>query len=289
MKITNNHDSFTFGRKKCLRTGEFRNVKTLNSGRNTQTVVLALWKIVIRFLLFLPIGSVLVLRFQDRAIESTSIPSSVFRARVTHLFLVSGISLSSLETLDTQHAIIFFFFRSHDEVNKWKHFPRYCPFVRVNPTWIPSQRQVTRSCDAFSDLRLNKGLSRQSRHRWFETPSHHYVTVIETWHFQVNVITIPTVTTVMRNCELVCKLASVFKFDRALMATANRPTSWWWLQIPWCNICPRPPATTMMTQLYQVSRESNYRQTSISRRTKSPKKFSSRLAVVFVQSIEARC
>ena len=38
--------------------------------------------------------------------------------------------------------------------------------------WIPAQRPVTRSFDVFFDLRLNKRLSKQSRRRWFETPSH---------------------------------------------------------------------------------------------------------------------
>ena len=36
---------------------------------------------------------------------------------------------------------------------------------------FPSHRPVTRSFDVFFDLRLNKGLSKQSSHRWFETPS----------------------------------------------------------------------------------------------------------------------
>ena len=36
---------------------------------------------------------------------------------------------------------------------------------------FPSQRPVTRSFDVFFGLRLNKRLSKQSRHRWFETPS----------------------------------------------------------------------------------------------------------------------
>ena len=35
---------------------------------------------------------------------------------------------------------------------------------------FPSQRPGTRSFDAFFDLRLNKWLSKQSRHRWIETP-----------------------------------------------------------------------------------------------------------------------
>ena len=37
---------------------------------------------------------------------------------------------------------------------------------------FPSQRQVTRNFDVFFDLRLNKRFSKQSRCRWFETPSH---------------------------------------------------------------------------------------------------------------------
>ena len=36
---------------------------------------------------------------------------------------------------------------------------------------FPSQRPVTRSLDVFFDLGLKKRLSKQSRHRWFETPS----------------------------------------------------------------------------------------------------------------------
>ena len=36
---------------------------------------------------------------------------------------------------------------------------------------FPSQRPVTRSFDVFLNLRLNKRLSKQSRRRWFETPS----------------------------------------------------------------------------------------------------------------------
>ena len=37
---------------------------------------------------------------------------------------------------------------------------------------FPSQRPVTRSIDVSFDLRLNRGLSTQSRRWWFETPSH---------------------------------------------------------------------------------------------------------------------
>ena len=43
----------------------------------------------------------------------------------------------------------------HDDVIKWKHFPRYWPM----------------SVDVFFDLRLNKRSSKQSWGWWFETPS----------------------------------------------------------------------------------------------------------------------
>ena len=46
----------------------------------------------------------------------------------------------------------------HDDVIKWKHFPRYRPFVCGIHR---SQRPVTRSLDVFFDLRLNKRLSKQ--------------------------------------------------------------------------------------------------------------------------------
>ena len=36
---------------------------------------------------------------------------------------------------------------------------------------FPSQRPVTRSFEVFVDLRLNKQFHKQSRRRWFETPS----------------------------------------------------------------------------------------------------------------------
>ena len=37
---------------------------------------------------------------------------------------------------------------------------------------FPSQRPVMRNFHVFFDLRLKKRLNKQSRHRWFETPSH---------------------------------------------------------------------------------------------------------------------
>ena len=60
---------------------------------------------------------------------------------------------------------------------KWKHFA-YCWLLALcvgNSTVtgeFPFQRPVTRSFDVFFDLRLSKQLNKQSRRRWFETPSH---------------------------------------------------------------------------------------------------------------------
>ena len=62
---------------------------------------------------------------------------------------------------------------AYHDVIKWKHFPRYWPlWGESNGTGgFPSQRPVTWSFDVFLDLRLNKRLSKQSKYRWFETPS----------------------------------------------------------------------------------------------------------------------
>ena len=62
----------------------------------------------------------------------------------------------------------------NDDVIKWKHFPRYWPFVRGihQSAVVPAQRPVTRSFDVFFDLHLNKRLSEQSWGWWFGTPSH---------------------------------------------------------------------------------------------------------------------
>ena len=67
-----------------------------------------------------------------------------------------------------------FFHPEHDDVIKWKHFPRYWPFVwgiHQSPVNSQTQRPVTPSFDVSFDLHLNKRLSKQSWGWWFETPS----------------------------------------------------------------------------------------------------------------------
>ena len=62
---------------------------------------------------------------------------------------------------------------AHHDVIKWKHFPRYWPFVRGihRSRWIPRTKATARSFDVFFDLRLNKRLRKQPWGWWFETLS----------------------------------------------------------------------------------------------------------------------
>ena len=62
----------------------------------------------------------------------------------------------------------------HDDVIKWWHFPCHCPSVwELHRSGIFSSKDpVKQSFDVFFDLRLNKRLSKKSRRRWLETPSH---------------------------------------------------------------------------------------------------------------------
>ena len=64
--------------------------------------------------------------------------------------------------------------RPHDDVIKWKHFPRYWPFVRGihrSPVNFPHKGQW-RGASMFSLIcALNKRLSKQSWGWWFETLS----------------------------------------------------------------------------------------------------------------------
>ena len=61
----------------------------------------------------------------------------------------------------------------HDDVIKWRHFPRYWPFVRRihRSRWIPHTKASNAEFDVFFDPRLNKRLSKHSWGWWFKTPS----------------------------------------------------------------------------------------------------------------------
>ena len=76
--------------------------------------------------------------------------------------VICGLTLHSNDGLSSQN------FSFHDDVIKWKHFPRYWSFVRGIPLTKTSD---ARSFDVFFDLRLDKRLRKPSRRRWFKTPS----------------------------------------------------------------------------------------------------------------------
>ena len=62
----------------------------------------------------------------------------------------------------------------HDDVIEWEHFPRYWSLVRgIHRRLVNSLHKgpVTRGFNVVFDLCLNKQFSKQSRRRWFETPS----------------------------------------------------------------------------------------------------------------------
>ena len=67
----------------------------------------------------------------------------------------------------------FIWLHSHDYVIKWKHFPRYWPFVRgIHRSSVnsPHKGQWRGALMFFFYLRLIKRLSKHSRGWWFETP-----------------------------------------------------------------------------------------------------------------------
>ena len=57
----------------------------------------------------------------------------------------------------------------HDDVIKWKHFPRYWEFT--GPQWIPPTKASDAELWRFLWSAPNKRLSKQWRIWWFETPS----------------------------------------------------------------------------------------------------------------------
>ena len=64
--------------------------------------------------------------------------------------------------------------RHHDDVIKWKQFPRYWPFVRGihrSPVNSLHKGQWRGAFDVFFDLCRNKRLNKQSRGWWFERQS----------------------------------------------------------------------------------------------------------------------
>ena len=84
----------------------------------------------------------------------------------------------------------------HDDVIKWKHFPRYRPFV-------PGIHRSTKASDTelwcFFDLRPNKRLSKQSLRWWFDHQVH-YGVIVKTFPSVGIQLMRPRTTDVWDNC-----------------------------------------------------------------------------------------
>ena len=87
-------------------------------------------------------------------------------------------SVYSIDPLLMHLSYVFLASTHRHDVIKWRHFPRYWPFVRgiQRSLIIP----ITKTSDAelwcfhwslMFSWRLNKELSKKSRRRWYETPS----------------------------------------------------------------------------------------------------------------------
>ena len=68
----------------------------------------------------------------------------------------------------------------HDDVIKWKHFPRYGPFVRRIHQWNSPHKGQWRGALIFSFIwtRMNGCVNNQWWGWWFETPSCHYDVIV---------------------------------------------------------------------------------------------------------------
>ena len=95
---------------------------------------------------------------------------------------------------------------AHDDVIKWKHFPRYWPFVRGihRPGEFSAQRSVPRSFSVFFDLRLNERLSKQWWGWWFETLSR------SLWrHRNESTFSIFTLVTIIISCSYLIWMSKI--------------------------------------------------------------------------------
>ena len=112
--------------------------------------------------------------FSHFIVNSATIVSTLLLQKLYTVFLIPQQCISLLVP-NNYWTTKFSTRQNHDDVIKWKHFPRYWPFVRGIhrriPGEFPAQRPVKRSFDVFFDLCLNKRVSKQSRGWWFRTSS----------------------------------------------------------------------------------------------------------------------
>ena len=88
----------------------------------------------------------------------------IFITVFIHLYLSFGINNQWRMLIQSKKSGKTIYRLPHNDVIKWKHFPRYWRFVR-------GIHRSSGSFDVFFDLCLNKRLSKPSQCWWFGTPS----------------------------------------------------------------------------------------------------------------------
>ena len=79
--------------------------------------------------------------------------------------------LSSYNASHNTHTSCFELVKLHDDVIKWKHLPRYRPFVRgIQRSAVNSHTKASDAELWCIDLRLKVRLNKQYRRRWSDTP-----------------------------------------------------------------------------------------------------------------------
>ena len=120
----------------------------------------------------------LVLNVDVKFSESNKI--CIFLFYISHY--IAEVALSGLCGLQccendifTLYAIRGRYKSSHDDIIKWKRFPRYLTCMRESTShrWTSLKKVSNSELWCFLNLRLNKRLSTPSRRRWFVTPLRH--------------------------------------------------------------------------------------------------------------------
>ena len=107
--------------------------------------------------------------------------------------------------------------------------------MRETTGGFPSQKPVARSFYVFFDLRLHKRLCKQSRRRWFETPSHYDVTVMRyAYCMEYTIYESPNPPLVRKECgvrpgmgSLFCRHLAPWKHQGVSLNSINTFTASW--------------------------------------------------------------
>ena len=110
----------------------------------------------------------IILRKQDNAQITTNVVSIIETHDFIHTYHLRSLLDSDMLIHETAIPAASWMSLHEAKFSWWRH--QMETFSAVTGEF-PSQKPVTRSFGVFFDLRQNKRLSKQSRRRWFETPS----------------------------------------------------------------------------------------------------------------------